>query len=72
MGDIVAILFMVLVLPLAIVMHYVTKWKATQGLSTEEEKMLETLWKDASQMESRINSLETILDHDVPDWRKRV
>jgi len=72
MAEVVAILFMVLVLPLAIVLHYVTKWKATQGLSTEEENMLETLWKDASRMETRINSLETILDHEVPDWRKRV
>lgn len=72
MGDLIALMMVVLVLPLIVVMHYVTKWKATRGLSAEEEKMLETLWNDASRMESRINSLETILDHQVPDWRKRV
>ena len=72
MGDIIALMIVILVLPLIVVMHYLTKWKATRGLSAEEEKMLETLWNDASRMESRINSLETILDHEVPDWRKRV
>ncbi len=72
MGELIALLLVVLVLPLIVVMHYVTKWKATRGLTGEEEKMLETLWNDASRMESRINSLETILDHEVPDWRKRV
>ncbi len=72
MVELIALLLVVLVLPLIVVMHYVTKWKATRGLTGEEEKMLETLWNDASRMESRINSLETILDHEVPDWRKRV
>ena len=72
MGEILGVLFVVLVLPLAIVMHYVTKWKATRGLSAEDEKMLEALWKDANEMNSRLNALETILDEEAPDWRKRV
>lgn len=72
MTEVIAILFVVLVLPLAIIMHYVTKWKATKGLSAEDEKMLEELWENAQQMHSRINALETILDSEVPEWRKRV
>jgi phage shock protein B len=72
MAELIAILFMVLVLPLAIVMHYTTKWKATKGLSAEDERMLEDLWEDAQRMQSRINALETILDSQVPEWRKRV
>ena len=72
MSEVIAILFVVLVLPLAIIMHYVTKWKATKGLSAEDEKMLEQLWENAQQMQSRINALETILDSEVPEWRKRV
>jgi len=74
--EAVAILFTVLVtvcvLPLAIIMHYVTKWKATKGLSEREERMLEGLWKDSQIMESRLNALEIILDSEAPDWRKRV
>ena len=72
MGEVVAVLFVVLVLPLVIVMHYVTKWKSTRTLSGEEERMLEELWESAQRMQSRVNALETILDDEVPDWRRRV
>lgn len=72
MAEVIAVLLIVLVLPLVIVMHYVTKWKEARGLSAEDEKMLEELWQDAKRMESRINALETILDDEVPDWRRRV
>jgi phage shock protein B len=49
-----------------------TKWKASKGLSREDEKMLEEIWESAQKMESRINALETILDDQAPDWRRRV
>jgi phage shock protein B len=51
-------------------MHYVTKWKATKGLTGAEERMLEDLWRDGQAMESRLNALETILDAEVPGWRR--
>ncbi|MEE8092698.1 MAG: envelope stress response membrane protein PspB [Gammaproteobacteria bacterium] len=77
--EAVLIVFMVVfglcvlcVLPLAIFMHYITKWKATRGLSEKEERMLEELWRDGQRMESRLNSLEAILEDEVPDWRKRL
>jgi phage shock protein B len=60
------------VLPLVAVLHYVTKWKATRGLSEIEEKMLEDLWRDGQRMEQRLNALEAILEDDSPDWRKRL
>ena len=64
-------LFMVVVLPIIVVMHYVTKWKATRGLSREEQAMLEELWKASQSMDSRLNTLETILDVQQPDWKKK-
>jgi len=69
---IITIVFMTVVLPIVIVMHYVTKWKATKGLSGEEQTMLEELWKDSQTMQSRLNALETILDAEVPDWKKKL
>ena len=69
---IITIVFMTVVLPIVIVMHYVTKWKATKGLSGEEQTMLEELWKDSQAMQSRLNALETILDAEVPDWKKKL
>jgi phage shock protein B len=66
------IIFMTVVLPIVIIMHYVTKWKATKGLSDDEQRLLEDLWKDGHAMQSRLNALETILDDEVPDWRKKL
>jgi phage shock protein B len=66
------IIFMTVVLPIVIIMHYVTKWKATKGLSDDEQRLLEDLWKDGQAMQSRLNALETILDDEVPDWRKKL
>lgn len=71
MSEVIAVLFVVVVLPLVVILHYVTKWKSSGGLSKEEERLLEELWENAQKMESRINTLETILDDQVPDWRKR-
>ena len=59
------------VLPLVVILHYVTKWKSSRTLSGDEQRMLEELWQDAQKMESRINALETILDDQVPDWRRK-
>jgi phage shock protein B len=72
MGEIIGVLLVTIVLPLVVVLHYVTKWKEAKGLSREEEQMLEEIWASAQKMESRINSLETILDAQAPEWRKRV
>lgn len=69
---VLAILFMVVVFPLMVIMHYSTKWKATKGLTDEEQKTLEDLWQDSQRMDSRLNALETILDDEIPDWRKKL
>ena len=65
------IIFMVIVVPFIVIMHYSTKWKATKGLSDDEHQMLEDLWKESQAMQSRVNALETILEAQVPDWRKQ-
>ncbi|MCJ7557259.1 MAG: envelope stress response membrane protein PspB [Gammaproteobacteria bacterium] len=67
----VVILSLAVIAPLVIILHFVTKWRESKGLSKEDEKMLEDLWGNTQRMESRINSLETILDDVAPEWRKR-
>ena len=69
---VLTILFIVVVLPIVIIMHYTTKWKATKGLSDEEQGTLEELWQTSQRMDSRLNALETILDDQVPDWRRKL
>ena len=70
MIGVLAIVFMVVVLPLVIIMHYVTKWKSTKGLTDEEQQMLEELWEGSERMMSRLNALETILDEHSEEWRR--
>jgi len=41
-------------------------------LSGDEQRLLEDLWKDSQSMQSRLNALETILDAEVPDWKKKL
>ncbi len=66
------IVFLVLVAPIWIIAHYVTRWRTAKVLSAEDERMLAELWELAPRMESRINTLERILDADSPDWRKQI
>ena len=70
--PVLSLVFVTVVVPLVVIMHYVTKWKATKGLSDDEQRMLEDLYKDSQAMQSRLNALETILEDQVPDWRKKL
>ena len=70
--PILSLVFVTIVVPLVIIMHYVTKWKATKGLSDDEQRMLEDLYRDSQAMQSRVNALETILDDQMPDWKKKL
>jgi len=37
-----------------------------------DEKMLEDMWLLARRLEERLESLETILDSELPDWRRKL
>ncbi|MEL6112131.1 MAG: envelope stress response membrane protein PspB [Pseudomonadota bacterium] len=63
---IIAILFVALP---ATVMHYVTEWRKTKSYSTDDERLIDDLWRTAQNLERRVDSLETILDRESPDWR---
>lgn len=71
MSDVVPTLLVTICLPLWIIFHYITKWKTSKGLSTEDEKMLKEIWDSTNRMEDRIKTLERILDVEAPNWRSR-
>jgi phage shock protein B len=68
---VISIILLTVVVPFIVIMHYMTKWKATKGLSEDEQRMLEDLWKEGQAMQSRVSALETILDNESPDWRRK-
>lgn len=69
--EIVGIIFMAVVAPIWILLHYITGWKSTKTISNEDENILGELWESAEKIESRLNNIERILDTGSPDWRKK-
>ncbi|AWK85680.1 envelope stress response membrane protein PspB [Azospirillum thermophilum] len=69
---VLAVLFMVLVAPVWIVFHYITKWRSQRGLSAQDERMLAELWEIANRLETRIHTLERVLDAEAPNWRNKI
>lgn len=69
--TIALIVFLLIPAPLFIVLHFITKWKQTREISGGDEQMLEELWRMSQSLEKRLESLETILDHELPDWRRK-
>lgn len=69
--EIVGIIFMAVVAPIWILLHYITRWKSTKTISNEDENILGELWESAERIESRLNNIERILDTGSPDWRKK-
>ena len=71
------IIFLVVIVPLWIIFHYVTVWKrmragtAGPGKIVIDREQLERMRDLGQQLEKRIESLETILDAEAPEWRER-
>jgi phage shock protein B len=66
------IIFMVIVAPIWLVLHYRSKGQVSQGLSEEEYIQLSDLSETADKMADRIKTLEAILDADTPEWRNKL
>ncbi len=69
--DIVPILFLTVVVPIALIGHFVTKWKAMKAVTPKDEANLGSIREVAERLEKRIEVLERILDDEVPDWRRK-
>ena len=70
--GIALIVFFAIPAPLFIVLHFITKWKQSREISGGDEKMMEDLWQLSLRLEDRLEALETILNSEVPEWRKKL
>ena len=66
------IIFMVIVAPIWLILHYRSKGQVSQGLSEEEYIQLSNLSEAADKMADRIQTLEAILDAETPEWRNKL
>lgn len=67
----VVILFVLIVLPLWLFLHYGQRWRQARLLTTENERSLVELAQIADRLTARVDNLERLLDAAAPDWRKR-
>lgn len=65
------VLFLVIVAPIWLILHYATRNSASKRLTSKDEALLEELHENARRMEERLHNLERILDADAPEWRHR-
>ncbi|WDE01958.1 MULTISPECIES: envelope stress response membrane protein PspB [Thalassomonas] len=65
------IIFMLIVAPMWLILHYRSKRQVSQGLSEKEYFQLSELAETADKMAERIKTLEAILDVESPNWRDK-
>lgn len=70
MLEVPLILFLVIVAPIWIIAHYITRWRLAKTLSPEDEKQFAELWRMAERMDERIDSIERILEAEAPSGEK--
>ncbi|XQW86075.1 envelope stress response membrane protein PspB [Thalassotalea piscium] len=66
------IIFMLVVAPIWLILHYRSKKQISQGFSEEDFHQLSELSELADKMADRIKTLEAILDAETPDWRTKL
>ena len=69
--GIALIVFIAIPAPLFIILYFITEWKRSREISGGDEKLLEDLWLLSQRLEERMESLETILDSEMPEWRRK-
>jgi phage shock protein B len=70
-ATLAVVLTLTIVAPLALILHFVTKWKQSREISGDDEQLLEELYALSQRMEERLATLEKILDDELPEWRKK-
>lgn len=66
------ILFMVIVAPMWITMHYRSVRRSSRSLKQEDREAIEHMLETVDKLTERIGTLESILDDDHPQWRQQV
>lgn len=52
-----------------IVLHYVTKWKTSASITTDDEALLEELYNLAKRLDDRMDTVERLVATDNPDFK---
>jgi phage shock protein B len=64
------VLFLTIVAPIWIVMHYKSSRERQSGLSEAEYQRMQELVEISERMMERVETLESLLDKQAPGWRE--
>ena len=68
MEEVFAVVAIFIALPW-IVMHYVTKWKTSASITSDDEVLLEELYNLAKRLDERMDTVERLVASDNPEFR---
>jgi phage shock protein B len=66
------ILFLVIVAPMWITLHYRSVRHSSRSLNVEDKELIEQMLETVDKLTERIGALEEILDADHTQWRQQV
>ncbi|MDV2857545.1 MULTISPECIES: envelope stress response membrane protein PspB [Oceanimonas] len=64
-------IFLFLVVPVWLVLHYRSKRRLDEGLDDNARQRLDKALQQSEQLAERVETLERLLDQEVPEWRRR-
>lgn len=64
------ILFLVVVMPIWLFMHYRYKGRVHASLSADDQASLDDLLRTLDNLNERVAALESILDERQPNWKR--
>jgi phage shock protein B len=67
-GGVFAIIAIFIGLPW-IIMHYITKWKTSATITTDDEHLLDELYQLAKRLDERMDTVERLVASDNPEFK---
>ena len=52
-----------------IILHYITKWKTSATITTDDEALLDELYGLAKRLDERMDTVERLVASDNPDFK---
>ena len=68
MEEVLAIVAIFIALPW-IILHYITKWKTSATITTDDEALLEELYSLAKRLDERMDTVERLVASDNPEFK---
>ena len=52
-----------------LLLHYITKWKTTGSITTDDESLLDELYQLAKRLDERMDTVERLVSSDNPEFK---